>query len=180
MRSDNIGAATLDVAQEQAPRSMLRTRQSRRLLGIVTSDDAAATAPPEDVFTDTPQFGSGIPDGSGHRTRHVKVVAAQQQLSDEDWRATHFGNWLEGIPRVPDNIAQQLAQSGHDEHETSANQVDNDSVDPPSTGYPVSDPLPSVTRPEFDLNTRNEFEYWAALKRDEFRRNLDAGAYDGL
>lgn len=176
---------------------MLRTRQSRKRLGTVTSGNAAATAPPEDVFTDTPQFGSGNPGRSGNRTRHVKAVVAQQHLDDEDWRATHFGNWLEGLPEPSSNIAQQLAppghdaqddtelrrprpNNGHDKHENSASKVDNDSVYPPNTGYPVSDPLPTITRPEFDINPRDEFESWAAQKKDEFRRKPDAGAYDGL
>jgi hypothetical protein len=184
VRNDNAGAALLDAAHEQ-----VRTRQRPERPGTVTAVNAAASAPPQGDFTDTPQFDNGDPDGSRSRTRRMKGVAAQQDLSDENWRAAHFGNWLGDLPESFDNIAQV----GHDTQDdtkiretrsndrgksnASANQVDEDSVNPPSIDYPTSDPLPYFTRSESEVLPRGDFENWAEQKRYEFRRNMNPRAY---
>lgn len=192
MRSDNIGAAHLDVAQE-VPQFMPRSRTSPKRPRNAKAYDVAAPDYPEDVFTDTPRYGPDNPDGFGNRTRRVKAVAAQQDLSYEDWREARFSSWLEGLPELPSNIPHKLAQSGHepqddtkqretrhndhDKHKTSASQVKNNPVYAPSKDYPKSDPLPYYTRSEFDVHPRDEFESWAEQKRHEFRQRLNLKAY---
>lgn len=134
MRSDNVGAASLDVDQEQAPQSTPRLRTTPNHPETVTAHDEATLALPEDAN----------PDGSENRTRQVEVAAAQHNLIDEDWRAVHLGSWFEGLPKLPDSIARQLAQSGHnntnfpynqpddpDKRNTSAKEVDDNSFDSP-------------------------------------------------
>jgi hypothetical protein len=191
VRNDNDGAASLDAAREQA-----RTRQSPERPGTVTAVNAAASAPPRGDFTDTPQFDTGNPDGSRSRTHRMKGVAAQQDLGDGDWRAAHFGNWLDDLPESFDNIAHQPAKVGHNAQDdteiretrsndrgksnASANQVDEDSVNPPSIDYPTSDPLPYFTRSELEVLPQGDFENWAEQKRYEFRRNMNPRAYGDL
>ena len=159
VRNDNVGAASLDATHEQASQSILRTRQSPKRPGTVTADNAAASAPPKGDFTDTPQSGPGNLDGSGNRTRRVKGVAAQQGLSDEEWRTAHFGTGLDDLPESFDNIAHQPAQIGHDsqgdtelpdnrlhhnkKRKTSQDQVDAGPIDPPGIG----DPAAALCRP---------------------------------
>jgi hypothetical protein len=61
-------------------------------------------------FAREPQFGSGNPDYMANQTQN-RSIAARQDLSDEDCRAEHFGNWLEDLPKLPDNIEHRLIHS---------------------------------------------------------------------
>ena len=219
MRSDNGGAASFDAGKEENTETVSHLRRNKRSLNIkkpiedMTAAEIASAqwreklkqhlrtalathkaAPSHlgNAHPDTSQSRPGIPD---HTSNHTQAVAAQQNLSDEDWRAAQFGNWLEGLPKLPDSIEHQLAQSSNiahgdanlrdnkpndpDRRSTPANEVDGNFFDPPSINYPVSEPLPTFTRLEFDINDRDDFESWAAQKRDEFRRDLDRRANGG-
>lgn len=159
VRNGNDGAASLDGTHEQA-----RTRQSPKRPGTVAADNAAASAPPGGDFTDTPQYGPGNPDGFEKRTHRATRVAAQQDLSDDDWRAKHFGNWLDDLPKSFDNIADQPAQVGHDAQDdtelpdtqpnpnkrrkASVDQVQDKAIDPPGVEDPTANPV--LTRAEYE------------------------------
>lgn len=208
-RNVDVAAASFDVAQEEHLETISRVRHTRPLepkqpIGNATAPqedpnyegwrakleqqtrgvyiNAAAPLQPQAPFARTPQFGSGNPGNTANHTQN-RPVAAQQSLNDEDWRVAHFVRWLETIPEPPDNIAHQIAQSGHDiqndtkprgnqpdDHDRGnapANQLDGNSSDPPSIK------VPTRTKSESDLPPPDEFAYWSARVRREFRRDLN-------
>jgi hypothetical protein len=144
--------------------------------------NAAAPLHPKTPLARTPQLESGNPNHTPNHTQNRRV-AAQQSLDDEDWRAAHFSRWLKTIPEPPDNIAHQIAQSGHDIQNVTnlpgdqpddhgrgnapANQLDGNPSDPPSRE------VPTRTKSESDLPPPGEFAYWSARVRRELRRDAN-------
>lgn len=110
--------------------------------------------------------------------------ALQQDQTDEEWRNL-VGNWLGGIPHVPNKVANQLALPDHDaenktdlrkirpdHHGSDKNSVNKDDVkstNPPSDEDSEPDDGPDRTRSEGDLS-QGDFSSWTAQKREELRR----------
>lgn len=138
---DDVAAASLHVAEEQAPQSSTNLSQRSTMFApaqfhrshklpdpslpqqtaSVTADwngqNAADSLRIGDNFPDTPQFSLGKSDGLRNREQHLVAVAAQRSRIDEKRRAANtnmVGDWLENGPEFPDDHEQQLAQSGHD------------------------------------------------------------------
>lgn len=215
MNKKYFAAAFLDIAWLQAPQSQAYLFRDPRKDSSADNNHASGAAPNGNPHQRTglsrSQFEAAVLELADHSQvadyirRHKEAEAARQHHVDtdlrepqrapvdEDWRAANsrvVGNWLEGIPQAPDNIARQLTQSDHDSQDdpilrdTQPDDYDkrsafDDSIRPPSIGHVTSDPLPAFTRPDIDINPHDEFESWAEQKRDEFRRNLNLKAYDG-
>lgn len=165
--------------------------------GAVAASDEAEDAPTSfgNDFPDPPQSSIGNHGGFENQIRQVKAEAAQQHLSDEEWRLADFGSWLEGLPEPSGDIAHQLARSSsnaqidielrndqpdnRDRRNASVNQIDVVLVDRPGVGDPTADPMPTRTRSESDLHRPGKFDAWTERKREVARRAQSPGAYGG-
>lgn len=143
--------------------------------GAVASSGEAEDAPAfsGNDFPGPPQSSTGNPGGVENRTRQVRATATQQNLSDEEWRAAHFGKWLEGLPEFSGDVEHQLARRA------SVGQVDGVPVDCDGAGDPTTDLAPTWPRSESGLHIPGEFHAWTARKREVARRAENLGVYGG-
>jgi hypothetical protein len=172
---------------QQNPSDEDRRAKLEQQIRAMAAIKAAAPSHFRASFAREPQFGSGNPDYMANQTQH-RSIAARQDLSDEDCRAEHFGNWLEDLPKLPDNIEHRLIQSGHNaRHDTEfrGNQLDGHDRGDASTNQfdgisfdPLSREVPTRTKSESDL-LKDKFSPWAARKREEFRQTFNARTHDG-
>jgi hypothetical protein len=95
---------------QQNPSDEDRRAKLEQQIRAMAAIKAAAPSHFRASFAREPQFGSGNPDYMANQTQN-RSIAARQDLSDEDCRAEHFGNWLEDLPKLPDNIEHRLIHS---------------------------------------------------------------------
>lgn len=159
MRSGDLAAASLHVAQQQAPRSPTHLfqrpttfapaqnhrglkapalldpslpQQTASVTAVANGGNAADSLRIGDNFPDTPHFSLENSDGLRNRERHLEAVAAQRLLIDEDRRAANssmVGDWLENVIQVQNVIQVENVHQIPVNHAHQSAQSDMDTQD---------------------------------------------------